>query len=137
MLLSACESDRSRGWMMREGGARTAFLDARESAPDSSSSLVCTWKEHGLASAARQWIDSTDAKDGEQKTKWVAVLSKGKEIDRSREIADYHSMTVGTTFPSKHHHLKNGKCQARLIRALKSVGGKFASFQTCLRLSEV
>ena len=76
LCTSACDSDRSRGWMMREGGARAAFLDAQESAPDSSS-LVSTWREHGLVSFLRQWIDSMEGKDGADKSKGAVLVSKG------------------------------------------------------------
>lgn len=73
---AACDTDRSRGWMMREGGARAAFLEAREAAPDSSSSLVSMWREHGLLSFLRQWIESNQGKGEAKKSKLASVLCK-------------------------------------------------------------
>ena len=70
---AGCDADRTRNWMTREGGARAAFLDARESLPDSSS-LVCTWRQHGILSALRQWVETAEAKEG---NKWAAFVCKG------------------------------------------------------------
>ena len=82
MHISACDADRSRHWLAQEGGARAAFLDARESAPDASSSLMCTWREHGLVSAVRQWIELNEGEGGktttaEESGKLTLVISKG------------------------------------------------------------
>ena len=77
MSSQACDADRTRNWMVREGGARAAFLDARETAPDSSSSLMCTWREHGLLFALRQWIESHEADEASAQNKLSMVLSKG------------------------------------------------------------
>jgi len=73
---AGCDADRTRNWMTREGGARAAFLDARESAPDSSS-LLCTWRQHGIISALRQWLETAEAKEG---NKWAAVVCKALSL---------------------------------------------------------
>jgi len=78
---NACDADRSRHWLAQEGGARAAFLDARESAPDASSSLMCTWREHGLVSAVRQWIELNEGEGGktttaEESGKLTLIISK-------------------------------------------------------------
>lgn len=72
----ACEADRTRNWMTREGGARAAFLDPSEAAPDSSSSLACTWREHGLVFAIRQWIESQETNESVKNSKLTMILSK-------------------------------------------------------------
>jgi len=98
---AGCDADRSRGWMLREGGARAAFLDSRESATDSSSTLVCTLREHGIFSAARQWIASVESNDGLDKNKLIAFISKALAMSLS-------AFRFSTTMFSKlypHHSL--------------------------------
>ena len=77
ILIAACDADRTRNWMTREGGARAAFLDPSEAAPDSSSSLVCTWREHGLLYAIRHWIESQEVNEAAKNSQLTLVLSKG------------------------------------------------------------